>query len=293
VTAPADGAPGLWRLAIETLTGRRPVETSGPLLNAFLGLPSPVRDLARWVLRPRRRFLFGRVRALAGDRVMSGPFTGMRLVGYPAAPELLGCYEQELFPVVRELSSRPFSAVVNVGARYGYYAIGFARLFPTARVMAFEAEVEARRTLTGAAAANGVADRVQVGGFCDVAELDAALTRGDDTLVVCDIEGGEVILLDPARVPALQEATILVECHGPPESSTETALAVRFLPTHDLRRVATEARVLSQLPVGVGEPWRSWMPRTMEALMQENRVTPQSWLLLTPRAASAPRPAAG
>ncbi|HEY3285772.1 MAG TPA: hypothetical protein VGJ96_01480 [Gemmatimonadaceae bacterium] len=292
MNAPDGSPPGLWRLFLETLTGRRPVETSGPLLNAFLGMPGPVRDLVRWLLRPRRRFLFGRLRALADDRVMSGPFRGMRLAGYPAAPELLGCYERELFPVVQELASGSFDRVINVGARYGYYAIGFARLLPAVPVIAFEAETEARRTLAGAAAANGVADRVRVRGYCDVADLIAALAEGTRPLLVCDIEGGEMTLLDPARVSALRNATILVECHGSPASSTELTMAARFLPSHQLRRVATEGRVLAQLPEGVAEPWRSRMPRTTEALMQENRTVPQSWLLLTPRASSAPHPSA-
>ncbi len=263
--------------------GRRRIEHGGPWLLAFIALPAPLRELVRWVLRPRRQFLYGRVRALSGDVVLSGPFEGMQLTGHPAPPELLGTYEHEVSGVVRELAARPLHTIVNVGARYGYYAIGLARLMPQVRVLAFEGDAEARRILVGAIAANGVGDRVRAGGYADLPAFHAALGEGSSVLVVCDIDGGEVQLLDPAAAPSLARATILVECHGPAETPTEPVMVMRFLPTHDVRRIAPETRVLAHLPPGVAEPWRSRMPRTMEALLQENRTMPQSWLLLTPR----------
>jgi len=252
-------------------------------LQAFIALPAPLRDALRWLLRPRRRFLLGRLRALAGDRVLSGPLAGMQLAGLPAAPELIGSYERELHETVRALAAQPFRRIVNVGARYGYYAIGFARLMPGVQVHAFEGDSEARGVLLGAVAANDVAGRVTVGGFCDTGELAAALGAGDGVLVLCDIDGGEVSLLDPVAVPALTRATILVECHEPAGEPTEPVMAMRFLPTHEVSRWASEPRRAADVPANVGEPWRSRMPATFHALLQEHRTSPQSWLLLVPR----------
>lgn len=285
MTVGRDGYPGVLTLLWETATGRRSVEQSGPLLWAFRDLPKPLRGAVRWVLRPRRRFLLGRLRALSGDRVLSGPFAGMQLRGFPVAPELLGCYERELSDAVQELARRPFHTVVNVGARHGYYAIGLARLMPAVTVHAFEEDDDARSVLAEALFVNGVVDRVRVGGFCDEPALTAALGSGDGVLLVCDIDGGEVQLLNPALVPALVRTTILVECHRGPDTPTEPVMAMRFLPTHEVRRIATVPRVLQDLPVGIGEPWRSRMPHTMEQLIQEHRLPPQSWLLCTPRGA--------
>jgi hypothetical protein len=283
VTRAASGTPGVGRILWQLITGQRTVEHSGAFLNAFLALPAPLRDAVRWILRPKRRFLFGRLRALSKDRVLSGPFAGMQLTGMPAAPELLGTYERELFGVVHELASRPLRTLVNVGARYGYYAVGMARLMPEVTVKAYEWGDEARAQLASAVHENGVQDRVTVAGFCDSADLAADLATDGGALIVCDIDGGEIALLDPQQVRALARATILVECHGPAESPTEAVMVHRFLPTHDVRRIAVEERVLSQLPAGIAEPWRTRMPRTLEALMQEHRTPPQSWLLLTPR----------
>ncbi len=275
--------PGTLALLWELVTGRRPVERSGPLLRAFRRLPPLLRDGVRWVIRPRRRFLLGRLRALANGRVLSGPFAGMQLAGFPVAPELLGTYERELHDTVRALARAPFRRVVNVGARFGYYAVGIARLMPSARLTAFEGDAEARAQLVATAALNGVADRVDVRGFCEPFDLAAVLGSEDAALVVCDIDGGEESLLDPRLVPALSRETMLVECHTYGELRTEPLMTMRFLPTHEVRRIAVEGRVLTDLPANVGEPWRSRMPRTLEALMQEHRGMPQSWLLLTPR----------
>jgi hypothetical protein len=275
--------PGLLRLLWETATGRRTAERSGPLLQTFIELPAPLRDAVRWVLRPKRRFLLGRLRALARDRVLSGPFAGMQLAGLPAAPELIGCYERELYAAVHALTARRFRLIINIGARYGYYAIGFARLIPGVPVRAFEGDAEARGILSTAVAANALADRVTVSGFCDTPDLSAALGAGDGVLVLCDIDGGEVPLLDPVKVPALTRATILVECHEPAGAPTEPVMAMRFHPTHEVTRMATEPRHAADVPAGVGEPWRSRMPGTFDALLQERRTSPQSWLLLVPR----------
>lgn len=283
MTNAAPGAPGVARIVWQLITGRRTVEHSGPLLRAFVGLPVPLRDAVRWVLRPKRRFLFGRLRALSRDRVLSGPFVGMHLPGLPAAPELLGTYERELFDVVRELASRPFRTLINVGARYGYYAVGLARLMPAVTVKAYEGDDEARAQLLRTVASNGVQGRVTVAGYCEAPDLAADLEADGGALIVCDIDGGETALFDPRHLRGLKWATLLVECHGPAESPTEAVMVHRFLPTHDVRRVAVEERVLSHLPPGIAEPWRSRMPGTLEALMQEHRTLPQSWLLLTPR----------
>jgi predicted O-methyltransferase YrrM len=280
---PAAPHPGVPRLLWELLTGQRTVEGSGPLLRTFQALPPAWRDAVRWVLRPKRRFLYGRLRALAHDRVLSGPFAGMPLAGAPAAQELLGTYERELAGVIEALTAVPFERVINVGARNGYYAVGLARRMPSARVHAFEADSAARDVLAEAVALNGVAGRVEVAGECDCAALAASLGSGTGTLVVCDIDGGELRLLDPKSVPALARATILVECHRHVAPPTEPVMAARFLRTHEVRRIASEVRELTHLAPGVAEPWRSRMPATVEALMQEHRRTPQSWLLLTPR----------
>jgi hypothetical protein len=71
-------------------------------------------------------------------RVMAGPFKGLRLrcsgVSFDYF-EALGVHEQCLYPVVEDVIARRPEAVVNVGAAFGYYALGFARRLPGGRVI--------------------------------------------------------------------------------------------------------------------------------------------------------------
>src|SRR5688572_13258456 len=75
--------------------------------------------------------------------VLHGPFKGMRF-RQDDRPVILSCllgiYELELHPVIRqiELEIRP-RTVIDLGAFFGYYAIGLALLLPEAHGIAYEA----------------------------------------------------------------------------------------------------------------------------------------------------------
>ncbi|MBX9928841.1 MAG: hypothetical protein K2X99_08000 [Gemmatimonadaceae bacterium] len=284
MTAPAPRVPpSTARILFEMLIGRRPIERSGPFLRTFKHLPPWTRDVVRWILRPKQRFLYGRLRAAADDRVLSGAFVGMQLMGRPAGSELIGTYEREVFPWIAEWCAAPPHTIINIGARHGYYAIGLARLMPNAMVWAFEGDEEAHATLAAAVAANGVAARVSIGGFADDARLAEVLGDGRGVLIVCDIDGGEVPLLDPALIPALTRAELLIECHGPPETPTEPVMLARFSATHTITREEPGVRTPADLPAAVTPWWARRMPATLVELMRERRTPPQSWLRAVPR----------
>ncbi|MFD1808583.1 hypothetical protein ACFSHQ_12170 [Gemmobacter lanyuensis] len=77
--------------------------------------------------------------------------------------------------------------------------------------MARDGDPRARALCAALATANGVAARVEIGGIIDHADL--ALCALAPTVVICDIEGAEVELLDPVGAPALLAADLLVEVH--------------------------------------------------------------------------------
>ena len=136
--------------------------------------------------------------------VFAGPFAGMRLVpdSYLANMPMMivGCYEQELHAVVNEVIARGPKALIDIGSAHGFYTVGFARHLPEARVVGFEAVVEEHwgqaRLL---AEANGVQNQVQQCGRCTVETLCSVCPP--EALILCDCEGGEAELLDPAVVP--------------------------------------------------------------------------------------------
>lgn len=229
-----------------------------------------------------------------GGRVLSGPFRGMRYVheavGSSYLPKLLGTYELELHPVVDKLRGMGFGLVVDVGAAEGYYAVGAALLWPSARVVAFEAEATGRLLCGELAARNGARARVEVLGFADLRSFGGVLDRagGAPTLVIMDVEGAEVALLDPAATPALARATILVECHDDEGNPIAETLRARFGATHSVETYASRRRTLADFPLR-DRPPLGWSVPVMAA-MAEHRPRRMEWLFMTPRGRVAENP---
>jgi hypothetical protein len=96
------------------------------------------------------------------------------------------------------------------------------------------------------------------------------------TLVICDIEGAEAQLLDPALAQGLASADILVEVHDCFNAGLSAQIAQRFEPTHKVRLIE---RSLSDVP----------LPDWMDALsdldrligLWEWRIGPTPWLWMT------------
>lgn len=217
-------------------------------------------------------------------RVLSGPFADMRYVGDAIGsaflPKLLGTYEMELHPVLREFASQPMEFIVNLGAAEGYYAVGSAMLWPQARVVAFEAEEEGRRLCRTMARRNGVTDRVKVRGTADVDVLRELVSGARRVLVIVDVEGAETSLLDPQAVPWLRRAAMLVEMHDNPEDHHSEILRGRFEATHAVKFISTRARFLDDFPPGRDRAAEN--PVAAIAAMDEHRPGPMRWLILKP-----------
>lgn len=57
---------------------------------------------------------------------------------------------------------------------------------------------------------NGVTDRLDIKGHCSVEDLRLELANDDVDLLIVDIEGGELDVLDPVRIPALKTVPMIV-----------------------------------------------------------------------------------
>ena len=180
--------------------------------------------------------------------VQGGPFRGMRLLRKSSwgageiSPKLLGCYEQELHPHMAEVIAKAYPLVINVGCAEGYYAVGLARRMPACRVIAYDVSPAAQEVCNEAAAANGVAGRVEVRGLCTPQTMADDLAGEGPAFLLVDCEGGEMDLLDPALAPALARCDILVECHDFSNRNITPTLLSRFAATHDVERIDEGAR---------------------------------------------------
>lgn len=172
-----------------------------------------------------------------GSRVIDGPFKGMRYVDHAncsaLSPKLLGTYERELHAFIAEAIETGYSNVIDIGAAEGYYAAGLALRMGGCVVHAFDTDPEARSNLATLSALNGVQGTVVIHNECTFETLESF--QGHRCLVICDIEGAELELLNPQAAPALVGFDILVEIHDGPSSTTiHDTLESRFASTHDL-----------------------------------------------------------
>lgn len=232
-----------------------------------------------------------------GGQVSTGPFATMKLTEELAlsSPQfVLGSYEAELHKIINQVLLEAPAQVIDIGASYGYYAVGMALKIAATTVIAFEAvERPYWEQLAALARLNGVSEKIVQRGFCTVEAFAATCTPG--AFVICDCEGGEAELLDPLLVPALHSCTMLVELHEFYRPHVAATLIQRFSPSHYIRIIEGAARnpdrymALAKLP----RRWRSIAVADVRWIERDRRkvVISARFMLLTPKQ-SHPAPAA-
>lgn len=252
--------------------------------------------------RFRRQFSFDqrlfREAFYPGNRtpeVLTGPFRGMfyldETVWGPITPKWAGAYELELEDIIDDIARHGYGRIVNIGCAEGYYAVGLALLDHKPEVFAFDLDPIARRQARRLARLNGVPERVRVFGECTHFKLNELITG--KTFVVCDIEGHELVLLDPAKVPGLKNADLLIEVHGESVSAgiqrAEERIAGRFAGSHTI-----ECRVSHDREIWIREHELLWQGRVSRERMlkslDEARSGSQVWLWARARGPSVLSP---
>lgn len=248
-------------------------------------LPQPIRRRIRAVIpgvRPERLAeIGGRLHAALGGRVRTGPFAGMSYVkesaGSAFCPKILGTYEKEIGAVVESAIGGGYEMIVDIGAAEGYYAVGLSLKVPAARVVAFERSADARRMLRELAALNH-ADRLEVRETCSHETLSEILSGSAATLIVCDVDGAELELLDPAAIRGLDRCDILLETHDCFRPGLSRQMMARFAPSHDITVIPSQKRRARDCPHGL-----RLSQRDARLAVQEHRPGPQSWFWMRHR----------
>lgn len=213
-----------------------------------------------------------------GNTVQDGPFAGLTLTAMTRAeqigPYLLGVYESELDEAWAIIFRGSYSQIINVGAKFGYYGIGLAKRYPTAAVVAFDADWWARNAIREMVAANR-AGNVEVHGFCGPEWL--ARHAKEAAFVFSDCEGYEAVLFGPDVTPKLRTATLLIETHDYFLPGICDRLRAAFGETHVVR-------------VYDGDAGRRGPAHALDFLSEsERRLTtrevrsPPRWLLCLPK----------
>jgi hypothetical protein len=216
--------------------------------------------------------------------VKHGPFKGMRYVPIkslysPLFPKLLGCYEQELHPVVEGLCNKSYAQVVDIGCAEGYYAVGFALRIPRTKVQAFDANPGATELCRELARLNGVEQRVTIGSFCTEDILRRVLTP-DHALIICDVDGYEDKLFSGSIVATLSAHDLLIELHDYLDIMISSKLRERFEATHNITVIDSIDDIKKVFTYAYPELDRYHYAQR-ELLLAERRPAIQQWFYMT------------
>ncbi len=236
--------------------------------------------------RKTRRVLERRLteRGLYPDEVIRGPFCGMKLPDKSNYVEcrfekVVGAYEHELFETITGLPAITpgFDDVFVIGAADGYYAVGLALLLPEARIWAFERDAFRSGMLETIASVNGVRDRIRLRGDCNPDSLNEVLSDGR-SLIVCDVDGYETVLLDLPAVPLLRFATLVVETHDCFVPGVSDELKQRFSGSHSICEIHMAGPDFGEFPELAGLKMHE-----VESLVGSDRPSLQTWLVMVPK----------
>lgn len=247
--------PFTWRATLQAIHGRRVAQRA---------------EEAMGLIELNRRYWTS-----AGLVVRRGPFQNMhytrRVSKRHILPRLLGRYEEELHPWIEQIIARRPTSVIDVGCAEGYYAIGMARRLPEALVWAYDTDPWARRMCRELSMANGVSQRVRIGGFCSPQKLLKHLT--DPSFVLVDCEGFEDTLLGHIPSSARQRHDWIVELHHAP-FGLDNSLVPLLAQNHEIHYVpATPKQTLH------GELPRDWSQAEVGLALSELRRYPQGWII--------------
>ena len=212
-----------------------------------------------------------------GLSVLCGPFAGMAYVpqatGSALMPKLLGSYEEELHNVIEQIMATNYTAIIDIGCAEGYYANGLAMRLPSTHIYAFDIDPKAQALCKEMARLNGVEERVTVLGKCQPSDLKALMTG--HSLIVCDCEGYESELLQPALVPLMAQADILVELHDQVQPGLTPLVLGRFHETHRTTMITAVERDAECYP-----QLRFSEPDERRLAVSEFRPVGQQWAFL-------------
>lgn len=217
-----------------------------------------------------------------------GPFQGLRLCA-PSwnahAAKLAGVYEREIYGCLDVLKTCPGWTVLVIGAADGYYAAGLARWDAVREVHAFELDPHTCSLLARNCALNQVEAKVRMQAACTPENLATTLAAATpSTLVICDVEGYEDLLLDLDAQPLLRHCHLLVEVHEVLCPGVGDRLEQRFAATHEIRVIQPEPRRRDEFPFE--NFWTRWLKDFhVVSAISDGRPGGIFWQWMVPRAA--------
>jgi hypothetical protein len=177
--------------------------------------------------------------------ILNGPFKGLSYLrvstGSMLLAKIIGSYEEPIMHIIEKIvSEKKYKKIIDIGCAEGYYAVGLAKLLPDCQITAIDTDSFALFLCKKLSKLNQTENLILVNQFTESIIQDSNLV---DTLIICDIEGDELVVLNPNNAKFLLNCDLLIECHdflveGTTQSLTEfyeKTHTIEFIPDYHVR----------------------------------------------------------
>jgi len=220
--------------------------------------------------------------------VNKGPFAGMRYinkayVGF-VCHKVTGTYEKEIQHIIKEVLLNDYDAIFDVGSAEGYYAVGMALKSKVHHIVSFEGSAEGRRLQKELATLNQIGNKIEIKGYCDEHILKEEMLKYNNILLICDVDGYELALLDNKLNPKLNKTTMVIECHNHCYENMESDLINRFSKTHIIESIPVRKKADYEDYPNPNLIYRVLPSKYKEFPIRETeRADEDTWLYLKPK----------
>ncbi|WP_431854727.1 hypothetical protein [Azospirillum sp.] len=208
-----------------------------------------------------RHALGAQILRCTGGTVCDGPFRGLALPHKEVDSAIaLGCYEVQLHPTINRVLNTHYGAMHNIGCSIGYYAVGLARFGRIDHAIAWDLDQASLHACEVTAEANDIHTRFSFRGRAEPAQLAADLMAVGRSLLVVDIEGGEVELFKPEYISAFKRCDVIIELHEAIDPEMGDRFASLFQDTHDVEIIEHYQLAPENVPAATQfSPLEAWM----------------------------------
>ena len=245
-------------------------------------------------LDKRKLWLVDHLFKISNDKVMSGPFKGMKLLKksswdkkiYEFNPDLsskiVGCYEQEVQNKIVELQKiNKKKYFINFGAGEGYFALGVLYSGFFEQSIAFEITDESRNIMIENSKINKLDNRLSIKYAANSSFLKDILDSGkklDDIFILSDIEGAEFEIFNDDNLSKLINCNLIIEFHRHPIDDENKKFKEKLNKYFKVSLLSTSNRSFSDIPLlkELNDDDR-WL------IASENRPYLMNWFVCTPK----------
>ena len=235
------------------------------------------------VVEKKRIILSSKISKIYNNTVQQGPFKGMIInedqFWGPGdrSSKILGLYEKEIQDLIVSIQKdKNYSTFVDIGGADGFFAIGSLvnNLFEKCEV--FEISKKGRNSIQKNSKKNNVYDSIKIHDKASKRSL-IKIDNINNSLILCDIEGGEYELFDEKLINEIYPSDIIIEIHKDKENSLVN-FEKRFTKTYSLTKITQEPRSLKNF-----KELENINDNNRALIMSEGRSGIQEWWYLSPK----------